>query len=326
MRTSNGCAAVRCGLLMIALALVGSRGPSVSAAGMPPLDLTRAKPASASGMSSGGRVAIKGKVFEGYLCGYSGRDFNWATWSIPAGYTTLDAYAGVNDEWETDRPVLFNVLVDGDVVKSVKARFGDKPVRLSVPVPGGASLRLEIVGYGGVFAEPKVLAGASASPGAPAETRQTPAPSAPFVVDPRDLDKLAANLWQKTSANPTARRRLETGQVAVATFELIDVPSPSVARNVAEDLYTAMINAGYQLVERGQLDKVLKELKIQNMGLIDPKTAQRIGQLSGCDVILLGSISDRGQFVAINARLMDTATGKSLVADRVEMRKMPIER
>ena len=116
------------------------------------------------------------------------------------------------------------------------------------------------------------------------------------------------------------------GNIALATFKRIGIYSPATATDLAENLYTSLINSDFPLVERGQLDTVLGELKIQDTGLIDPKTAARIGQQTGCNFILIGSISDMGQFVVINARLMEIATGKSLTAERVECRKIEIKR
>jgi hypothetical protein len=63
-----------------------------------------------------------------------------------------------------------------------------------------------------------------------------------------------------------------------------------------------------------------------NPALINPATAQKIGQMSGCDIIIVGSIQDQGQFVVINARMLETSSGKALAAERVEMRKIPISR
>jgi TolB-like protein len=83
-----------------------------------------------------------------------------------------------------------------------------------------------------------------------------------------------------------------------------------------------MIKTGFSLVERGQLDKVLAELKIQDTALIDPATAAKIGKLSGADLMLLGEITDSDSLVVINARLMETATGRSVAAERVELRKV----
>jgi len=315
-------------LMTVALAAAVGAFANLAAAGLPPVDLTRMDPASNNGFCQrpDSEVAIRGKVYDGYIgfCWYG--DTEWATWRVPSGYATFQAYVGIDDESRRDKASTFRVLIDGDLAKSVKVEPGSKAVQLSLAVPPGSSLRLEMERRGGVFAEPRLLAGPAHAATTPEAGGGTASALSPFVVDPRDIDRLAASLRQKVDANAVVRQRLANGQVAVSTFSLIDVSSPSVAQNVAEDLYTAMINSGFALVERGQLDKVLRELKIQNMGLVDPKTALKIGQLSGCDVILLGSISDRGQFVAINARLMDTATGKSLVADRIEMRKMPIQR
>jgi TolB-like protein len=164
------------------------------------------------------------------------------------------------------------------------------------------------------------------SPETPSKEAPLPSESAPFVVDPNDLDKLASQLAENCANHPIAKEIMKKGNIAIATFDLIDISSPSVAKNAVEDLSTSMINKGFQLVERGQLDKVIKELKIQSSGAIDPKTAQEIGKLTGADLILVGSISDRGNFVVINARLLETKTGKAIVASRVEMRKIPIKR
>jgi len=60
--------------------------------------------------------------------------------------------------------------------------------------------------------------------------------------------------------------------------------------------------------------------------LTDDLALKKLGQMTGCDIILVGSISDQGQFVVINARLMETATGNSIATEWVEMRKIPITR
>jgi len=157
-------------------------------------------------------------------------------------------------------------------------------------------------------------------------TITTTVQTATFVVDPNDLDKLAAALRKRVDAKPELMAKLANANIAVMTFDLVDIPSASVAKNVAEDLSTSLINTDFQLVERGQLDKVLKELKIQDSALIDQATAQKIGQMTGCTFILVGSVSDRGQFLVINARFLETATGKAIAAERVECRKNEIKR
>lgn len=170
----------------------------------------------------------------------------------------------------------------------------------------------------------KIIEGVEPSPASVSE------PSAPepasFVVDPGDLDKLASLLAERCRSDEAIGQLVRDSNVAIATFDAVDIPSPSVVKNIMEDLYTAMIDNDFRLVERGQLDKVMKELKIQSSGMIDPKTAQQIGNLTGATLILVGSVSDRGKFVVVNARMIETKTGRSIIASRVEMQKVPIRR
>ena len=153
----------------------------------------------------------------------------------------------------------------------------------------------------------------SKHPGAPPTQ-----PAAPFTLDPSGLDTLAKSVWEKAKDKP----KVKNGNVAVAVFRPIGNIPAEIPKSVAADLSTAMIDKGFTLVERGQLQKVIEELKIQDTALIDPATATKIGKLAGCDLMLLGEITDCDASVVINARLMETATGRSGVAARVELKKI----
>lgn len=202
-----------------------------------------------------------------------------------------------------------------------------------IPFEGsGGPLCLTVDGYGeyhndtGVRFKRVRVAGMSPGPGLIIE----PLPpgkdrSAIFVLDPRDLDTLVVNLRKKVDNEPKAKTMVDNGKIALARFDLVNVPSESVARDVAEDMATALINNGFELVERGQLDKIFNELKIQDSGAINPATAKKLGEITGCDLILVGSISDRGNFVVINTRLLSTQTGQAVVAEKQEMRKIKRE-
>lgn len=308
--------------------LVGLTG-SVGAATPQPLDLTKIEPPSSENVNlcPDDSVGIGGRIYDGYVG--TGYDGGFVIWRVPKGYTVFEAWVGIDDEYRAEKPGIFRLSIDGDLVKTSEIRYGEKAEHWSIPVGSGKSIRVEMdtTSSGLMIAQPRLLAQASTSDTTSASSQVATTPdgsAAPFVVDPNDLEKLAVALKKRVDSKPEVKARIDKGQVALMTFTLLDIPSQTVAANVAEDLYTSMINNDFPLVERGQLDKVLKELKIQDTALIDPTTAQKIGKLSGCDLILLGSISDRGQFVVINSRLMETATGKALVAERVEMRKIPI--
>jgi TolB-like protein len=67
---------------------------------------------------------------------------------------------------------------------------------------------------------------------------------------------------------------------------------------------------------------VLQQLKVTDGTLLDPATPQQIGTQTNCDFLLVSSLSDRGQTVVINLRLVDTATGQAMMANRTEAAKI----
>ncbi|HEY3378704.1 MAG TPA: FlgO family outer membrane protein [Armatimonadota bacterium] len=268
------------------------------------------------------------------------------------GWDHFTANIGINDNyrWVT-APQRTVIEVDGDQVWQQDIAYGEKAQFVDIPLTGKRTLTLRYKASYTLFAEPKLVKGnpvaqfacpictttfntqvewnghintahAVARPATiatPPAVMQTAVTG--FVVDPNDLDKLATNLRKRVDAKPAVQQKLAQELMAVMTFNLIDISSPSVAQNVAEDLSTRLINADFNLVERGQLDKALKEMKIQDSALIDQSTAQRLGQIAGCKFILVGSVSDRGKFLVINTRILETATGKAVAAESVECRK-----
>lgn len=266
---------------------------------------------------------------------------------IPAGYYESEyglarkydwfvCNIGMSDDAPTDCRLNVRIYVDGELVltqevfalkdtKTLKVNVKDKMRIKFFVVDNGHNAKLIIytnprVITGEVKPTPTVIDGGGTAGTAIANSPAT------FVTDPNDLDKLAIALRKRVDGKAELKDNIAKGFTAVMTFNLIDIPSQSVAQNVAEDLTTKLINADFPLVERGQLDKALKELKIMDSGLIDQATALKLGQMTGCNYILVGSVSDRGQFIVINSRILETATGKAIAAESVECRKIAIER
>lgn len=97
-----------------------------------------------------------------------------------------------------------------------------------------------------------------------------------------------------------------------------------LTKSLQEKLVTAMAGKGMQVVERDQLERVLKEQKLGYSGLINTRSAKKIGQLLGADGMMLGTINDMGDSITINARLVDMETGKTVSASEVELPKTPL--
>jgi len=147
------------------------------------------------------------------------------------------------------------------------------------------------------------------------------APEGPRMkIKPDALDELA----RKLKASVTAKSEFTSlpVDVAIARFQAIGVSDPALADDVLEDLSTSLVKMEvFELVERSQLDKVLQELRIQNSGLIDSATAKKLGKLVGAKAVLVGSISDRKDCFVINARLINTESGRVRVAESIVVDK-----
>ncbi len=71
----------------------------------------------------------------------------------------------------------------------------------------------------------------------------------------------------------------------------------------AEDHFNRhMMEAGFRVVERAQLDAVLKEQYLGTSGLLAPETVRKVGRILGVDALLMGSattVAERKQVVLI---------------------------
>ncbi|MHB9026605.1 MAG: CsgG/HfaB family protein [Armatimonadota bacterium] len=148
---------------------------------------------------------------------------------------------------------------------------------------------------------------------------------------------------------PTRRRK----RIAVVNFEI----PPSLysgwgnqGRDAADRLsavlsdmmITALVKSGtFDVIERTELEKILKEHKLNAEGLLDPATAPKAGKILGVDMILGGKLTEFGMKTkgtsglgavlgggigidykkstaraVIDARMIDTTTAKILLAEQ----------
>ncbi|RMG63011.1 MAG: hypothetical protein D6715_11765 [Calditrichaeota bacterium] len=103
--------------------------------------------------------------------------------------------------------------------------------------------------------------------------------------------------------------------IAVLPFESKGIGRSLGDIDLLDKLITAFVNLGrFKVVERAQLEKILEEQKLGLSGIIDARTAARIGRGLGVDAVVTGSITQSGQSVTIDARLIDAETAAILTA------------
>ena len=65
----------------------------------------------------------------------------------------------------------------------------------------------------------------------------------------------------------------------------------------------------YQVVDRSNMDKILKEQNFQHSGCTDSECAIEIGQLLNTDLIVIGNVSKFATIWSIDAKLIDVSKG-----------------
>ncbi len=128
-------------------------------------------------------------------------------------------------------------------------------------------------------------------------------------------------------------------QIAVLDFDFATVDiglaqraygtHQNLARRVADKLINTLVALKTcQVVERSQLEKVLREQNLAMDGRIDPNTAAKVGRILGVDALIIGNVSvfeirglpkdNRDMLwdpkgmrarIAVNFRIVDTTTG-----------------
>ena len=79
--------------------------------------------------------------------------------------------------------------------------------------------------------------------------------------------------------------------IAILDLEQIGL-TPQEAQILTQRLTTKLISIDkYQVVERNNMDKILKEQKFQHSGCTDSECAVEIGQLINADVTVIGTVS-----------------------------------
>jgi hypothetical protein len=82
------------------------------------------------------------------------------------------------------------------------------------------------------------------------------------------------------------------------------------ARTVSEMLRTELVNMGkFTVVERNQMESILKEQGVQQTGCTDQECAVQVGKLMSARKILVGTVGTLGPALILNVRIVDVERG-----------------
>jgi tetratricopeptide (TPR) repeat protein len=109
-------------------------------------------------------------------------------------------------------------------------------------------------------------------------------------------------------------------RVAVLPFEVLSEDSGMKQFGVGtmDTLTQALSNIPqFIMLDRGQLQAVMKENALQQSGFVDPGSSVKIGKLMGAEILVMGSIQTFKDKYRIVARFTDVQTGKILQSVQV---------
>ncbi len=119
----------------------------------------------------------------------------------------------------------------------------------------------------------------------------------------------------------TAAADFTKNKVAVLDFQLQGegFETKDMGSIVAEWFITALVKTGrFDVVERAMLKKILDEQKMGLTGVIDEKTATKLGKILGVKVIISGSVMKLENILEVNARIIDVETASIIAAENVK--------
>ena len=100
--------------------------------------------------------------------------------------------------------------------------------------------------------------------------------------------------------------------LAVLDLEPVGL-SDTEAKVLTQRLTSKMIELGsYTVVERANIDKILKEQKFQSSGCTDSECAVEIGQLLNADVSVIGTASKFGKTYTLDCRIINVESGEAI--------------
>jgi len=132
----------------------------------------------------------------------------------------------------------------------------------------------------------------------------------------QEIDALAASLGKDIA---TAGKKT----IAVVDFTDLQGNVTELGRFLAEEFSSALAGAGkgFEVVDRTHLRVILQENKLSATGLIDPSTARQLGQITGVEALITGTITPFGDTVRVAVKVLDADSARVIGSVRGNIAK-----
>jgi TolB-like protein len=106
--------------------------------------------------------------------------------------------------------------------------------------------------------------------------------------------------------------------IAVIQFKTLNKKAQEISLGelVSETFTSALVNSqGFKIIEREQLDKVVKEMEMNQTGFIETTDAVEIGKILHADAIITGSVTLLHDQIQLNARIIEIESAYVISAE-----------
>jgi len=108
-------------------------------------------------------------------------------------------------------------------------------------------------------------------------------------------------------------------RITVLDFTDLDGTVTKLGRLVSDDTTAALINTAegqFQVIDRGNIKRILDEHNLASTGLVDPESARKLGKIAGVDAIIVGTITRLDDQFRISAKIINTESAQILGASK----------
>lgn len=129
------------------------------------------------------------------------------------------------------------------------------------------------------------------------------------------IDQLASQIIARSVA-------ADRTTIAISSFPHVDDTCSELSNFLVDELVLSLFRLPdnqLSIIERSQLDRIFSELELSLSGAVDVNTTQELGRVHGVDTLLVGTLSNFGEDLRVNARLIDTETAQVYSAAAVNI-------
>jgi len=147
---------------------------------------------------------------------------------------------------------------------------------------------------------------------------------APVIEANYQAQELDIQLNNLTNQMVKSLSQENKSKIAIMEFPDLHGNISEFGKFIPEELTTRLfMTRKFDVLERQLLNKVLDEQNLGLTGLIDASSAAQIGKVLGVEAIVTGTITDIGNMIRINARLISTETAGVFAVASVSIEKEP---